>query len=941
VRTLVRYVAMGFAGYVAVSVLLVLPALNLITPYLVQHSLGRVLESEIILFNPLTLTVEIRRANLMDPGGETFLSADKALVNISIQSLWHQGLVFDAVTVESLYVHVKRLTDGKFNFSDMLAEPASDDQQTDGELPGLTIHQLALHARQIKFTDEARKTPFVTRWDDLAISAQDLSTVREEGHPYSLDLTAEAGGKLHWEGVLSVPGAYSEGSLVLENISLHPLWRYAQDWLAFELKAGAVSVVGDYRVDWGGDLAYTVSNGSLLLDRIDIQPRDSNALPDTVLKIKTVELQGIELDGPEQRVEIAAATVAGALVTGFTAGGEHSLLALFETNIPDSGSSPGATNTQVAHSDWQIYLPGVHLLEGQVRWRSDYTSPPVLDVSSIDLQLTELHWPPTRSTGLSLSLVINNATTLAIDGDLDFHRGDGSFGYQLQGLPLAMANPNIPAALNAQISSGEVSIQGEVTLAKFQPTRLTMEGSSTDFTGTIDGADDALLGWQSIRWQGLDVDFLQRNVMVETVALHGYAGRIHIYEDGSINAQRVLQQEVDDALEEGTLDEEVLKAWDFAIPTISFTDSQLYFRDESLPIGFATVIGELNGAVTGLSSSARSETTIDLKGSVDGYAPVVLAGTVSLFGPTPAVDLNLSFDGVDLVRLTPYSGTYAGYAIDRGVLNLDLHYTLDGSRLAGDNAIVIQQLKLGEQVDSDQAVNLPLPLALALLTDMNGVIDMDIPISGDVNDPDFGLGGVIFSALVNVVTKAVTAPFSLLAGLVGSEDDMQRIAFSSGSSELEPAAMATLAQLTEALAQRPGINLVLLGRLHPSADRERLQKTLLGEQLRSAGLSAEEVASKGELWGQVIQQRFTQLTTQATAHADGAPTPLHQQYQQVLASVTVADQQLQALAEERSVAVKRYLLNELQFPAERAAIELVDLDDEKNVFSGVELGVDI
>lgn len=141
--------------------------------------------------------------------------------------------------------------------------------------------------------------------------------------------------------------------------------------------------------------------------------------------------------------------------------------------------------------------------------------------------------------------------------------------------------------------------------------------------------------------------------------------------------------------------------------------------------------------------------------------------------------------------------------------------------------------------------------------------------------------------------------------------------------------MASLAQLTEALAQRPGISVVLLGRLHPSADRERLQKNFLGEQLRSADLSAEEVASKGEHWAQVIQQRFAQLGTGATAHADGSPISLNQQYQQVLASVTEGEQKLRELAEERSVSVKRYLVNELQLLAERAAIELVDIDDEK------------
>jgi hypothetical protein len=195
---------------------------------------------------------------------------------------------------------------------------------------------------------------------------------------------------------------------------------------------------------------------------------------------------------------------------------------------------------------------------------------------------------------------------------------------------------------------------------------------------------------------------------------------------------------------------------------------------------------------------------------------------------------------------------------------------------------------------------------------------------------------VIFSALGNFISKAVTAPFALLASLVGSEEDMQRIAFPSGSSELDEAAIAKLTQLTEAMNQRPGLNLVLLGRLHPSADLERLQKNLLNQTLQAAGLSAQEIGSKGELWTRAIQARYKALPDGGTGEVS-----MHEQYQQVVASMPVSDQQLKDLAGERAVSVKRYLVNELQFPAERSAIELVDVDDEKNVFSGVELGVDI
>lgn len=934
-RTIIRYLAMAYVGYVTVCVLIILPIVNVITPQLVQESLGRELRSEIILFNPFTLTAEIRKASLLEPDGEVFVSTDRALVNLSMESLWRKGLVFDEVAVGALYVHVKRLADGNFNFSDMLGEPAPESEvQAAATLPGLTVHQLDLHSEQIKVTDEARAQPFSTHWDGLSVQVQGISTVAVEGRPYSLSVVAESGGRLSWEGDVSVPGAFSEGTVRLENLSLHPVWRYAQEWVAFELKDGLLSFSGDYRLNWGDTLDYQITKGVVSLRQFDLQASDSTALPDSSVAVAAIELQGIDIDGLGERVDVAALTIDEVNVQGFSEGSDASLVAMFEMNLPESES-----DEESAESNWAIHLPVMQLTNSSIRWRSEFTSPSILELSPIALSLTDLSWPPTGTSGVDLSLSVNGVTTFAVNGDVGLGSGDGALRYKLEGLQLAMLNPNLPAELNAKIGSGAVSTQGEVLLKNFAVDQVDMEGSSDDFSGIIQGAEEALTSWDSVRWEGLHVDLEQRHIELQALQLNGYSGRLHIYEDGTINAQKVLQEKVDEALEEGTLKEEELAAWTFDIPSIFFTDSALNFADESLPIKFQTVIGELNGGISGLSSNPDGETNVDLKGSVDGYAPVVLAGTARPFAEAVVVDMGLSFDGVDLVRLTPYSGTYAGYAIDRGLLTLDLHYFMEGSRLKGENSLVISQLKLGDKIDSDKAVDLPLGLAIALLTDSNGVIDMDVPVSGDVDDPDFGLGSVIAKAIVNIISKAVTAPFTLLASLVGSEEDMQRISFSSGSSELDEAGKAKLTDLVKALDQRPGLSLVLHGRLHPTADREYLQKVLLDEQLLASGLSEEDVSSKSADWTKAIAARYEGLEPTAAADSESTPSLL-QQYQRVLNSMQVGDKQLESLAEERAVSLKRFLVNELQFPADRSAIEAVDIADEANVFSGVELDVD-
>ncbi len=943
VPPILRYLTTAFFGYIAVSVLIILPALNIFVPRMVSDTLHRQLRSDIVLFNPFSLTLEVRNATLLEPDGETFLTVDRALVNLSVESIWRKGWVLDAVAVDSLDLHIRYRTNGSFNFSDMFSDDENAETAitgTSGEgIPALTVHRLSLDSNRIKITDEARDVPFTTHWDGLAVTVDELSTVFEPGSPYRLDVVGEYGGKLHWQGQVSVPGGYSEGTLSIENFNLHPISRYLRPWVALELKEGYLDIAGNYRLDWGDELAYRVSKGRVSLSHIDIQPQDTDRLPGTAVQLEKFVLRGVDIDGTSERVEIATADIEGVSVQGFSEASDVSLPALFEIRLPGDYTQADSEGD----ADWSVHIPRVNVSESRLSWRSEFTSPSVMEISPLSFQLTDLSWPPVGETKLDLSLAINKVATLSVTGGVLLDSGAGNLHYQLENLQPAWFNPNIPQAFKAKISQGAAKASGEVTLVDFLPGRLRMDGAVTDFSGIIEGAEDALTSWNSVSWQGLDINFGQHSVQLDSLNLDGYNGRLHIYEDGTVNTQRVLQEEVAAAREEGGASEEQEESeeWAFDSASIEVNDSQLDFQDESLPINFRTVIGDLNGDITGLSSKMVDETVIDLKGSVDGYAPVVLQGTARPFAEPAFMDIGLSFDGVDLIRLTPYSGTYAGYAIDRGILSLDLHYSLDSNQLNGDNSVVIEQLKLGRKIESDKAVDLPLQLAIALLTDMDGVMGMDVPVSGNLDDPEFGLGSVIFSAFVNMITKAVTAPFALLANLVGSEEDMQRINFASGSNELDEAARSRLADLTSALEQRPAINLVLIGRLHPSADRERLQRDLLNAELEAAGLSAQDEATKSALWVETIKTRYRRLPGASLTNADGLEISTRKQYQQLAASITVADEQLKELAEGRAVAVKRYLVNELQLAADRSVIELVDVSAEENVFSGVELGVDI
>jgi hypothetical protein len=233
------------------------------------------------------------------------------------------------------------------------------------------------------------------------------------------------------------------------------------------------------------------------------------------------------------------------------------------------------------------------------------------------------------------------------------------------------------------------------------------------------------------------------------------------------------------------------------------------FADLSIRPQFATGIQQLKGTVRGLSSDPAARAVVALDGQVDRFSPVTIRGEVNPLAAETFLDIAMTFRNLELAAFTPYAGRFAGYAIRQGKLNLDLNYIVEDRRLKADHAIVIDQLELGDKVESPDAVSLPLKLAVALLKDRNGVIDLDLPVTGSLDDPQFRLGPIIWKVFVNLLTKAVTAPFALLGSLFGGGEEVNLIAFAPGEATLGADGQSRVDALVKALTERPGLGLTI------------------------------------------------------------------------------------------------------------------------------------
>ena len=346
---------------------------------------------------------------------------------------------------------------------------------------------------------------------------------------------------------------------------------------------------------------------------------------------------------------------------------------------------------------------------------------------------------------------------------------------------------------------------------------------------------ETLVGWKLVASDQLKLRLGPDGVEIGDVTVSQLAGKIVIEKDRSFNLAQVIKSDAKLKPE----DQQKKPAagtggsFPYRVHRILMSGGRVDFADLSLPIPFGTKVHELKGSIAGISSTRNARAQIKLDGRVDDYGTAKVGGELNTSNPKAFTDISVVFRNVEMSRLTPYSGKFAGRKIDSGKLSVDLKYKIQDSQLSGDNQIVVERLKLGEKFESPEAVNLPLDLAVALLEDSNGVIDLGLPVHGNLDSPEFSYGALIWKAIVNVLTKIVTSPFRALAALIpgGGEETLKSVAFEAGSADVPPPEKEKLAKLAGALQKRPQLRLTVQGRYNPELDRSALRTDSLSRTL--------------------------------------------------------------------------------------------------------------
>jgi hypothetical protein len=280
------------------------------------------------------------------------------------------------------------------------------------------------------------------------------------------------------------------------------------------------------------------------------------------------------------------------------------------------------------------------------------------------------------------------------------------------------------------------------------------------------------------------------------------------------------------------------------IGQITLQGGKIDLSDKSVKPEFSMNLSEMGGRISGLSAAENTTADVELRAKLNDYAPLEITGKINPLREDLFVDLKVRMKDLDLSPTTPYSGTYAGYSIEKGKLSFDLKYLIVKKKLDSQNNIFIDQFTFGDKVESPKATKLPVKLAVALLKDRKGEIKLDLPVTGSLDDPKFSIWGIILKIIINLISKAATSPFSLLGAVFGGGEELSFVEFDYGSTIISEANVKKLDTIVKALHDRPSLKMDIEGHVDMERDRDGFKQYLVNRKVKAQKLK--EMLKKGQ-----------------------------------------------------------------------------------------------
>ena len=931
----------------------------LLAPVLIQQTIKEQVQSNLgwnteigkIELNPYSLALNIEQLSIIDQNNKEVIGFSRFYTNFTLRSIFELAVTFQSIELIGPRIDITINKEGENNLSKALAKHTVapekneiEDEEEESSIIPLLIDKISLQNGTLKLTNFQPSNSVVHQVTPISFDLENFSTKLNEDGQYKLDIALGTGQTINWNGLISVNPIHSSGSLDLSGIKVHELWPYLQDTVPYELINAIASVKGDYEVSLLKDeLALKIENSLIDIDSIKLTSENT---PDGLLAIKKIHIGPSHFDLQENNIAIKQVVIDTLLLDILRdQQGELAMLApLANSKISESDTNTRQTDdakditvkddaSSQATPPFMWSVEQVLVQNSQVNWLDKQPKKPAaIAVKQINIELNKLNQDLTSTLPFSINYFVDSSQKNTVVGDLVIAPLKLNSHLTLAGIDLTAVQPYVAESVQIKLEKGRL-----FTDADFQLNEAADGQIQGEFTGNINikafnsldkVLNKRLLGWNELSINPIKVDLNPLAIDIGKIALTEPYFRVVIAKDRSVNLSKLSVEKATNKKDEAP---KTTSSNDAPLPLsigeVSLSEGSAYFADLSLQPQFGTAIEHMNGQISNLSSDNTKIANVEIKGTIDDYATMLVKGKLNPLSNDLYTDLNVKFDKIDLTAFTPYSGRHIGYIIDKGKLNVQLDYKIKDNKLEAKNRIILDQFNLGDTVKSDEALDLPIKLALALFKNKDGVIDIDLPITGNLDDPEFKITAILLKTLGNLLTKAITSPFSAIASLAGSNtDSLNKIAFSLGSSELNLEQKEALKVLAEVLNKRPELVLEVRVNVDQKAEEKALKTYNLDQYFIESDVnindSNELVDAMEALYvSRESRQKLDQLEAQIklNVETEQKEDEYKARYQQALTDALLETQPLESLdmltlAKKRVSVIKQELIKVNKLP---------------------------
>gem|GEM_PF-4501552 len=827
---------------------------NLLTTQIKQQ-LGWNTELSQVKFNPLTFSLSLDGLRLSNKQNKPIVRIRQLYTDLKLSSLTKGILTISQVRLLQPEFFLTFDKSGIDNFSaswkshHQTEEP--DKIPTSLDRLKLLFQKIRIIKGSISIVDQNSHRSQSFHLSAINLNLQNLATYPVTGGDYQLSLSLGSGQTLNWKGNLSAVPFHSSGIITLNQINSLQYLRYLQPLIPYKLIAGKADLKAQYQLSINTaskqmTTRFEIRNGMLSLNDVQFDLPDSTQ---KLLKFKRLLIGPVSYNLRQHRLDIKKiALQQPSAWLSRKQNGKLAMLAPFST--PAQALKPAKTKLKASSRPaftWSIH--SISISGGKINWEDLSVKPPVFyQVTQFNANLDGLSNQLGQSLTFQTSTALADSGTSQVSGELTLQPFSIKSTIHLQNLSLSPFSTYLSQQIPLLLTSGKLSLNGNFR-AKIPPAK-TKTAASGELVGKYEGdviitqldtrtknQNQLFAGWKSLSLRPLKITLNPFSIAINDINITEPFSQLQISADGSstLNALETKSTSVaanttasPAAKEPGSIKRSAT-VLPLTIGRILVNNGRFQFSDLTQKPAFNIQVNQLNGELSGISPQQNKRAKLDFNALINKTSTLSIKGQITPFSSQPFAKVSIKLNNLQMPELNSYIGRYTGYLVDKGSLSLNVKYLLDKNYLKGDNQILLNQLQLGKSVNSPDATSLPLPLALAIIRNSDGNITLNLPISGNINDPSFHLGSILLTAFTQIITKAATAPFSLLGALLGSSaEELASVVFKPGQTQLTQTATTRLDKLATVLKERPALIL----EIQPTSNKLTDSLVLIKDQVK-------------------------------------------------------------------------------------------------------------